>query len=234
MTNKYFDEQLENMGLLFSVGNEEKEYIAECIENRDGKFCEIRELVDAFALETERLTAALDTIKNEYLSHSELLIGAVKKYCDTLTTDGIWSNVDKSEAAKKLHTYYAFTKRIGELEKIRLYDFSETVNTEEAFERSLFISERIRLFEISLSMSNCDKNETDSIKEKHFLSAKKTSEVADAYFAVMQTMTSNEKALGEFLAALRAAVDENNKGERMNLTSAKNCCLSFLSKYRKV
>lgn len=230
MTNKY----LEDMDFLSSISYEQKEYIKECIENRDGKLCEIRELVDAFSFAAERSRAALDTIKQEYLRYSELLIGAVKKYFDTLTTDGIWSNVDKSEATKKLHTYYAFTKRIGELEKIRLYDFSETVNTEEAFERSLFISERIRLFEISLSMSNCDKNETDSIKEKHFLSAKKTSEVADAYFAVMQTMTSNEKALGEFLASLRAAVDENNKGERMNLTSARNCCLSFLSKYRQV
>ena len=222
------------MGLLFSVGNEEKEYIAECIENRDGKFCEIRELVDAFALETERLTAALDTIKNEYLSHSELLIGAVKKYCDTLTTDGIWSNVDKSEAAKKLHTYYAFTKRIEELERMRLYDVPWSVKAGDNFERSLFISGKISLFEISLSISKKDMEEFYAVREKHYLSAQKASRLTSTCFDVMQTMSANEKALGEFLAALRAAVDENNKGERMNLTSARNCCLSFLSKYRKV
>lgn len=222
------------MGLLFSVGNEEKEYIAECIENRDGKFCEIRELVDAFALETERLTAALDTIKNEYLSHSELLIGAVKKYCDTLTTDGIWRNVDKSEAAKKLHTYYTFTKRIEELERMRLYDVPWSVKAGDNFERSLFISGKISLFEISLSISKKDMEEFYAVREKHFLSVEKASRLTSTCFDVMQTMSANEKALGEFLASLRAAVDENNKGERMNLTSARNCCLSFLSKYRQV
>ena len=47
MTNKYFDEQLENMGLLFSVGNEEKEYIAECIDSILSQLPENSELIVA-------------------------------------------------------------------------------------------------------------------------------------------------------------------------------------------
>lgn len=230
MIEKY----LEEMGLLSVIDDRGKKYISACIENSKIKLWEITCSVDLCLSEAVAFENELEEAKRRLQVYFEGVISRVREYNDTLETKSIWSSVDAEEASEKLRQYYTFTKNIDELESNKNRGDISPVEINEALERSVLVSEKIRLFQISLDVMKMRDPVFEAVAEKHFVGVETMENLVKNSLEIIDILTFNEHVLGRFLTELRQAVDDANKGAHMNIAKAKKCCLAFLSQFRTV
>ena len=76
-----------------------------------------------------------------------------------------------------------------------------------------------------------NKTEADSIFSKYKICHSMSEEIIRKNAVLFEKIRHNEAVLGKYISSLAIALDEKNKGDKMNLSLARNCAEVFLANY---
>lgn len=213
--------------VLAGMNDADSEYILKCVGNQGTETEKLSKELDGLYRE---LSFALDSLKKQeekFYETSEKVCALVKKYNDTLMTDGIWNSVDASEKKKKLNTFYSF---VAAAERSDSGDFS-FFDVAAFAEKDVEIGKKISLMKRAYCLFGENKVGSEALFSKYKLCHSMTEEVLRKNTALMVKIRQNETVFGQYISALAVALDEKNKGERMNLSLARNCADVFFANY---
>lgn len=214
------------------IDSSDREYILSCVSFLHTEAEGLKREAEKILLEFCELFDSIEKERDRYSRGAGSILGAVKKYNDTLTGDGIWSTVrDDADKKRMLRDFYSHTSLIGRCAP----DLSISLQSEKAEkikEDILHIGRRIRLCGIAAEFAlreDADLYAADKI-------IKETEEKADSLITSIAksylTLEKNEILLSGYLASLGDAIDAENKGEKMNISSARRCNNLFSESFK--
>lgn len=214
--------------ILAGMNGEDAEYILRCVRAPRGEMKRISELLNCFCRELLAFSETLNKAEDGFLGRAERVCALVRRYNETLTTEGIWNSVDPAEAKKKLNTFYSLLAALEKLDDVDLPQVGIDALTEKDMELGRNIS---LLKRASFVLPEDDKTEAGKIISKYGLCHSLTEEIVRKKVVFFEKTRHNEDVLGKYISSLALALDEKNKGERMNLSLARNCADVFFANY---
>ena len=214
--------------VLAGMNEDDAEYILRCIRAPKAEMKQMSESINRFYGELVPAKELLMKAENDFFERNEKICTLVKKYNDTLTADGIWNSVEASETKKKLNTFYsllaAFEKLDGaDVPQMEIGDLTE--NDMELGRKTSLLKRASFVFREE------DRAEAEKIVSKYGLCHSMIAETARQNTLLFEKICHNESVLGKYVSSLTHALDEKNKGERMNLTLARNAAEVFFANY---
>ncbi len=211
--------------VLAGMNEEDSEYILRCI--REPKI-EIEVLSRRLSALYEMLLVSEEQLKKaeeSFFERCKKIRALVIKYNDTLKNDGIWNKVEGAEVRKKLNTFYSLAAAI---EKSGADD-GMLPHIEDLTREDIEIGKMISLLRRAVILLGGDKAEkVQSLISKYGLCHSMTKEIIKRNTELFVAVQKNEAALGKYISSLVYSLDEENKGERMNLSKARKCAEVFL------
>ncbi len=214
--------------VLAGMNEEDAEYILRCVSEPGREMKHISELLDGFYRDVLATSELLNKAEKLFNQSCGKISAIVKKYNDTLTTEGIWNSVDAAEAKKKLNTFYSLLSAVEKLEG----SDAPHIGIEELTKTDMEIGKRISLLKrAAFMLLENDKTEAEKIASKYKLCHSTAEEMIRKNAVFFEKTRHNEAVLGKYVSSLALALDEKNKGERMNLSFARNCVEVFFANY---
>lgn len=216
--------------ILAGINEDDAEYILRCVRAPKEEIKQISERLNSFYRELLARSEILNKAEDDFFKRNEKLCALVRKYNDSLISEGIWNSVDSSEAKTKLNTFYSLLAAMEKLDEVDL----PQIGIDELTENDMELGRSISLLKRALFvLPEYDKTEAEKIISKYGLCHSLTEEITRKNAALFEKTAQNEAVLGKYIASLALALDEKGKGERMNLSLARNSADVFFSNYIK-
>lgn len=225
MKNNIYDEF---SVILAGMNEEDAGYILRCVRKPKDEMKRISVLLNRFYGDLLAWSEMLNKAEADFFGRNERVCALIRRYNETLTTDGIWNSVDSAEAKKKLNTFYSLLAALEKLDDVDLPQVGIDALTEKDMELGRNIS---LLKRASFVLSEDDKTEAEKIISKYGLCHSLTEEIVRKKAVFFEKTRHNEDVLGKYISSLALALDEKNKGERMNLSLARSCADVFFANY---
>lgn len=214
--------------VLAGMNDENAEYILRCISEPKLEIKNISVYLNGFYRAVFEASQLVNKAEELFGQRCEKICTLVKKYNDTINTDGIWNTVEPAESKKKLNTFYSFLVAVERLNEEEISVIEPDILTESDVE----VSKRISLLKrAAFLFEGKNKIEADSIFSKYKICHSMSEEIIRKNAVLFERIQHNEAVLGKYISSLAIALDEKNKGDKMNLSLARNCAEVFLANY---
>lgn len=223
---------LEENGLDSAFDEACLDYLRRCTAKHSEMKCSLLGEVEAFYKETELLGSKIDAAKNELVCYWKGIVSLVERFGEHLRTEGIWSSISESDAAKKLRTFYAFSSAVERREAEKNVSF-EYEKIDILFEKELEAERHLMLFGISCQILGTGEesflNEmADRIKE----ASKAVLCCAAECEKIFLRIDENDSLLGAYLASVSAVFSADGKKILPEISAARKQTSVFLLNYK--
>ncbi len=225
MKDNFYDKYSD---VFVGMNEDDSAYILRCLKEPKGEIKQLSEMLRSFYEDILCASDMLEKANKSFLKKCEKTCALVKKYNDTLATDGIWNSVAPAEVKKKLNTFYAFVAAVEKLDDVDLPD----IGIDELIEADVEKGKNLSLLKRAAFIFEVDnEREAEALISKYRLCHSMLKDIIEKNTDLFKKTRHNEAVLGKYISSLALSLDEKNKGEKMNLSLARNCAEVFLSNY---
>ncbi|MEE0968141.1 MAG: hypothetical protein U0M06_02055 [Clostridia bacterium] len=225
------EEFIYNSGLSGSIDILDREFISDCLDEPE------REL-EKLVFESKRISSDLYDFNNEITKMSEIYFHKikefsdnVKKYNDTLVSDGIWGDKaeDDDKRRERLGTFNAFVSKLDNIKTSLDAINIDLFKIEELRFQITFLERKCFLMELVLKEKSINNTKIACICEKISATDEKLNEAENSNSSFLFISLNNSKHISNYLKNLGKCVDPLKKSTKINIHDIRNLNLAVIT-----